>query len=35
VLPNSEPMDKKDIPAFKEHIKPLKEELDTVINQKF
>jgi murein DD-endopeptidase MepM/ murein hydrolase activator NlpD len=35
VLPNSEPMDKKDIPAFKEHIKPWKEELDTVINQKF
>ncbi len=30
-LPNSEPMDKKDIPAFKEYIAPLKKELDDVI----
>lgn len=35
VLPNSEPMDKKDIPAFKAHIQPLKAELDTVIKEKF
>jgi len=35
VLPNSEPMDKKDIPAFKEHIQPLKAELDAVIKEKF
>lgn len=34
-LPNSEPMDKKDIPAFKEHINPLKAELDKVISEKF
>lgn len=34
VLPNSEPMDKKDIPAYKEHIAPLKQELDAVINSK-
>lgn len=34
-LPNSEPMDKKDIPAFKEHINPLKVELDKVISEKF
>ena len=34
VLPNSEPMDKKDIPAFKAHIEPLKKELDQVINEK-
>lgn len=31
VLPNSEPMDKKDIPAYQEFIKPLKAELDKVI----
>ncbi len=34
-LPNSEPMDKKSIPAFKEHINPLKAELDKVIGEKF
>ncbi len=34
VLPNSEPMDKKDIPAYQEHIKQLKEELDQVITGK-
>lgn len=34
VLPNSEPMDKKDIPAYKEHIAPLKQELDAVIKSK-
>lgn len=33
VLPNSEPMDKKDIPAFKAYIEPLKKELDLVINE--
>lgn len=31
VLPNSVPMDKNDIPAFKSHIEPLKKELDQVI----
>lgn len=35
VLPNSEPMDKKDIPAYQEYIKPLKLELDKVITEKF
>ncbi|MBB1149114.1 MULTISPECIES: peptidoglycan DD-metalloendopeptidase family protein [unclassified Myroides] len=35
VLPNSEPMDKKDIPAYKEYIQPLKAELDAVIKEKF
>lgn len=35
VLPNSEPMDKKDIPAYKEHIQPLKAELDAMIKEKF
>ncbi|MGG5505689.1 MULTISPECIES: peptidoglycan DD-metalloendopeptidase family protein [unclassified Myroides] len=35
VLPNSEPMDKKDIPAYKEYIQPLKEELDAMIKEKF
>ncbi|MHC5362913.1 peptidoglycan DD-metalloendopeptidase family protein [Myroides sp. LJL110] len=35
VLPNSEPMDKKDIPAYKEYIAPLKQELDAVIKKKF
>lgn len=35
VLPNSEPMDKKDIPLYKEHISPLKAELDKVIKEKF
>lgn len=34
VLPNSEPMDKKDIPAYQAHIKQLKEELDQVITGK-
>lgn len=34
-LPNSEPMDKKSIPAFKEHINPLKAELDKTISEKF
>jgi len=34
-LPNSEPMDKKNIPAFKEHINPLKAELDKTISEKF
>jgi len=34
VLPNSEPMDKKDIPAFKSHVEPLKKELDQIINEK-
>ena len=34
-LPNSEPMDKKSIPAFKEHINPLKAELDKMISEKF
>ncbi len=34
VLPNSEPMDKKDIPAFKLHVEPLKKELDQIINEK-
>ena len=33
-LPNSEPMDKKDIPAFKDYIAPLKKELDNVILEK-
>ena len=35
ILPNSEPMDKKDIPAYKEHIQPLKAELDAMIREKF
>lgn len=35
VLPNSEPMDKKDISAYQEYIKPLKLELDKVITEKF
>lgn len=35
VLPNSDPMDKKDIPAYKEHISSLKLELDEVIKTKF
>ncbi|MBB1140383.1 peptidoglycan DD-metalloendopeptidase family protein [Myroides sp. WP-1] len=35
VLPNSEPMDKKDIPAYKEYIQPLKTELDAMIKEKF
>ncbi|MHC5309718.1 peptidoglycan DD-metalloendopeptidase family protein [Myroides sp. LJL116] len=35
VLPNSDPMDKKDIPAYKEYIAPLKVELDEVIKTKF
>lgn len=35
VLPNSEPMDKKNIPAYKEYIQPLKAELDAVIKEKF
>lgn len=34
VLPNSEPMDKKDIPAYQEHIKTLKLELDQVLQKK-
>nr|WP_177190154.1 peptidoglycan DD-metalloendopeptidase family protein [Myroides guanonis] len=34
VLPNSEPMDKKDIPAYQAHIKQLKIELDQVITGK-
>ncbi|WP_394350558.1 M23 family metallopeptidase [Myroides fluvii] len=35
VLPNSEPMDKKNMPAYKEHIQPLKVELDAMIKEKF
>ena len=35
ILPNSEPMDKKDIPAYKEYIQPLKAELDAMIQEKF
>ncbi|MEC4112924.1 M23 family metallopeptidase [Myroides pelagicus] len=35
ILPTSSPMDKKDIPAFKEHVVPLKQELDKVILTKF
>ncbi|MDR0229035.1 MAG: peptidoglycan DD-metalloendopeptidase family protein [Flavobacteriaceae bacterium] len=34
VTPNSEPMDKRELPAFMEHIKPLKEEID-LMNNKF
>ena len=35
MLPNSEPMDKKDIPAYIEYVTPLKAELDKVIKEKF
>lgn len=34
-LPNSQPMDKKYIPAYQEHIKPLKKELDDIADKKF
>jgi len=34
-LPNSEPMEKRDMPAFKAYMTPLKEELDKVLNEKF
>lgn len=34
VMPNSEPMDKKDLPAYFEHIAPLKKELDGIIQEK-
>ncbi|MDM1396731.1 M23 family metallopeptidase [Myroides odoratimimus] len=34
-LPNSVPMEKKDLPAFKEYITPLKAELDKALNEKF
>lgn len=34
VMPNSEPMDKKDLPAYFEHIVPLKKELDGIIQEK-
>ena len=33
-LPNSLPMDKKYIPGYLEHIKPLKKELDDIAEQK-
>ncbi|AJA68498.1 peptidoglycan DD-metalloendopeptidase family protein [Myroides odoratimimus] len=34
-LPNSVPMEKKELPAFKEYITPLKAELDKALNEKF
>ncbi|MDM1518911.1 M23 family metallopeptidase [Myroides odoratimimus] len=34
-LPNSVPMEKKELPAFKEYITPLKAELDKAFNEKF
>ena len=34
-LPVSEPMDKNELPKFLEHIKPIKQDLDTKLNQKF
>ncbi|MEK6507205.1 M23 family metallopeptidase [Myroides sp. C4067] len=34
-LPNSVPMEKRDLPAFKEYITPLKAELDKALNEKF
>lgn len=34
-LPNSLPMDKKYIPAYLEHIKPLRDELDDIAKKKF
>lgn len=34
-LPVSEPMDKNDLPKYLEHIKPIKQDLDTKLNQKF
>lgn len=34
-LPNSEPMDKKNMPRFIEHMTPLKKELDSISNVKF
>lgn len=34
-LPNSEPMSKKHLPRYLAYIKPLKEEIDNISNQKF
>lgn len=34
-LPVSEPMDKNDLPKYLDHIKPIKQDLDTKLNQKF
>lgn len=34
-LPSSEPMDKKNLPRFIEHMTPLKKELDSISNLKF
>jgi murein DD-endopeptidase MepM/ murein hydrolase activator NlpD len=34
-LPNSAPMDKKNLPRFLEQMQPLKRELDSVANNKF
>lgn len=34
-LPNSEPMDKKNMPKFMAHMTPLKKELDSISNLKF
>ncbi|MCC9042309.1 peptidoglycan DD-metalloendopeptidase family protein [Myroides sp. M-43] len=34
-LPNSVPMEKRDLPGFKAYINPLKAELDKVLNEKF
>jgi hypothetical protein len=34
-LPNSEPMDKRNLPRFLTQMKPLKRELDSVANLKY